>query len=151
VTTTALVLRVVLAAVLGGVLGLERELRGKAAGVRTNTLVAVGAALFMIVSIRLGQMEGGSVDRIAAQVVTGVGFLGGGAILRSSRSVHGMTTAATIWVNAAVGMAAGAGLFAEAVTTTVIALIVLAALPSVERWAERRVNLPTPPQHRPDR
>jgi putative Mg2+ transporter-C (MgtC) family protein len=99
----------------------EREIRQKPAGLRTNILIALGSALLVAVSIAFGH-EGGTPDRIAAQVVTGIGFLGGGAILRSGKSVHGMTTAATIWVNAAVGMAAGAGLYA---TATVIALVVL--------------------------
>src|SRR5262249_45592445 len=109
-----------LAAGLGCAIGLDRELRKKPAGLRTNILITVGAALFTIVSIQLGQGAGGTVDRVAAQIVTGIGFLGGGAILRSGTSVHGMTTAATIWVNAAIGMATGAGLFTTAVAATVI-------------------------------
>ncbi len=105
-----LMLRLLLAAGLGAAIGVERELRQKPAGLRTNILIALGSALFVAVSIAFGH-AGGTPDRIAAQVVTGIGFLGGGAILRSGTSVHGMTTAATIWVNAAVGMAAGAGLY----------------------------------------
>src|SRR5690348_10737889 len=102
-----LTLRLLLAAGLGAAIGLEREYHRKPAGLRTNILIAVGAALFTIVSIALAR-NGGVPDRIAAQVVTGVGFLGGGAILTSGQHVHGMTTAATIWVNAAIGMTAGA-------------------------------------------
>ena len=109
-----LMLRLLLAAGLGAAIGVERELRQKPAGLRTNILIALGSALFVAISIAFGH-AGGTPDRIAAQVVTGIGFLGGGAILRSGTSVHGMTTAATIWVNAAVGMAAGAGLYAIAI------------------------------------
>src|SRR5262245_43782759 len=95
--------RLLLAAGLGAALGLEREYHQKPAGLRTNMLIALGSALFTTVSIRMGDI-GGSPDRITAQIVTGIGFLGGGAILRNRNSIHGMTTAATIWVNAAVGM-----------------------------------------------
>jgi MgtC family protein len=101
-------LRLALAAALGGAIGLEREYRRKPAGLRTNILIALGSALFSVLSFELGS-GAGSPDRIAAQIVTGIGFLGAGAILRSGASVHGLTTAATIWVNAAIGMAAGLG------------------------------------------
>jgi len=131
-----LLLRLVLAAVLGAAIGVERELRQKAAGLRTNILIALGSALFTVVSLELAQV-GGTPDRIAAQIVTGIGFLGAGSILRSGRSVHGMTTAATIWVNAAVGMAAGAGLYMIASVSTVITLIVLVILPFAERHLDR--------------
>jgi putative Mg2+ transporter-C (MgtC) family protein len=94
-STYDLVLRLLLAGGLGAVLGLEREARHKAAGLRTNILIALGAALFTITSIILTD-SGGSADRVAAQVVTGIGFLGAGAILRNRSGVHGMTTAATI-------------------------------------------------------
>src|SRR5213594_761228 len=92
VSATDLILRLLLAVGLGAALGLEREYRRKPAGLRTNVLIALGSAMFTIISIQLG--HGGTPDRIAAQVVTGMGFLGGGAILRSGNSVHGMTTAA---------------------------------------------------------
>src|SRR6266850_387749 len=103
-------LRLALAAGLGGAIGLEREYRRKPAGIRTNMLIGLGSALFAILSIELGTAAG-SPDRIAAQVVTGIGFLGAGAILRSGQNVHGLTTAATIWVNSAIGMATGLGLY----------------------------------------
>ena len=135
-----LMLRLLLAAGLGAAIGVEREMRQKPAGLRTNMLIALGSALLVAVSIAFGH-AGGTPDRVAAQVVTGIGFLGGGAILRSGKSVHGMTTAATIWVNAAVGMAAGAGLYAIAIAATVIALVVLAVLPPVERFFERRAGM----------
>ncbi len=103
----------------------------------------MGSALFALISVQIGA-AGHTPDRIAAQVVTGIGFLGGGAILRSGRNVHGMTTAATIWVNAAVGMAAGAGQFAVAIATTTITLVVLALLPPVETYFERRAGITNP-------
>jgi putative Mg2+ transporter-C (MgtC) family protein len=133
--TTNLALRLLLAAGLGAVIGLERELRQKPAGLRTNILIAVGSALFSIVSIRV---VGGSPDRIAAQIVSGVGFLGAGAIMRGRTNVHGMTTAATIWVNAAIGMAAGLGEPALATAATFLTLLVLCVLPPIEDYFERR-------------
>lgn len=130
-------LRLLLAAALGGAIGLEREYRHKPAGLRTNMLIALGSALFSVMSIDLGAAAG-SPDRIAAQVVTGIGFLGAGAILRSGENVHGLTTAATIWVNAAIGMAAGLGAYAVASVAAAITLVVLAFLPVTERLFERR-------------
>jgi putative Mg2+ transporter-C (MgtC) family protein len=130
-------LRLLLAAALGGAIGLEREYRHKPAGLRTNMLIALGSALFSVMSIDLGAAAG-SPDRIAAQVVTGIGFLGAGAILRSGENVHGLTTAATIWVNAAIGMAAGLGAYAVASVAAAITLVVLAFLPVMERLFERR-------------
>ncbi|MFL5921011.1 MAG: MgtC/SapB family protein [Gaiellaceae bacterium] len=126
-------LRVLIAAALGGAVGLERELRDREAGFRTHMLVSVGSALFTIVSaygFREFLVNGGSVvradpTRIAAQIVTGIGFLGAGAIIRQGLSVRGLTTAATLWVVAAIGMAAGAGYYSGAVITTLVALVSL--------------------------
>jgi len=128
-----IVLRVVLAAVLGGAIGLERELRDREAGLRTHLLVSVGAALFTMVSAyawtdwQFSQREGLVFDptRIAAQVVTGIGFLGAGAIIRQGLSVKGLTTAATLWVVAAIGMAAGVGYYEAAFVTTALVLVSL--------------------------
>jgi putative Mg2+ transporter-C (MgtC) family protein len=142
-TQLDMTLRLLLAAGLGGAIGIERELRRKPAGLRTNILIAFGAALFTMASIVLAG-PGGIPDRVAGNIVTGVGFLGGGAILRSRTGVHGMTTAATIWVNAAVGMAAGAGAATMAVTATAITLGVLALLPPIEAYIEHRAGLPNP-------
>jgi putative Mg2+ transporter-C (MgtC) family protein len=141
--------RLLLAAGLGAALGLERESRQKPAGLRTNILIALGSALFTTLSMSMGA-KGGTPDRITAQIVTGVGFLGGGAILRSGLTVHGMTTAATIWVNAAIGMAAGAGEFAMATATTMLTLLVLAVLPPLESYFARRggVGGEKPPRDR---
>jgi putative Mg2+ transporter-C (MgtC) family protein len=126
-------LRLVVAAALGGAVGLERELREREAGFRTHMLVAVGSALFTIVSaygFRDFLVNGGSViradpTRIAAQIVTGIGFLGAGAIIRQGLSVRGLTTAATLWVVAAIGLTAGAGYYSAAVITTAVALFSL--------------------------
>jgi putative Mg2+ transporter-C (MgtC) family protein len=126
-------LRVVLAGALGGAVGAERELREREAGLRTHMLVAVGAALFTIVSayawsdFSFSQRGGITFDptRIAAQIVTGIGFLGAGAIIRQGLSVRGLTTAASLWVVAAIGMASGAGYYSAAVITTVVVLISL--------------------------
>jgi putative Mg2+ transporter-C (MgtC) family protein len=126
-------LRVVLAGVLGGAVGAERELREREAGLRTHMLVAVGAALFTIVSayawsdFTFSQRGGITFDptRIAAQIVTGIGFLGAGAIIRQGLSIRGLTTAASLWVVAAIGMASGAGYYSAAVITTAIVLISL--------------------------
>ncbi len=136
-----LILRLLLAAGLGAAIGIEREYRRKPAGLRTNILIAVGSALFTILSVAIGRGSS-TPDRIAAQIVSGVGFLGGGAILRSGDSVHGMTTAATIWVNAAVGVAAGAGEYGLAASATALTLVVLALLPPIEAYFERRTGAP---------
>jgi putative Mg2+ transporter-C (MgtC) family protein len=137
-----LVTRLLIAAALTAMIGLEREYHRKPAGLRTNMLIGIGSALFTILSITFAQEGQGSADRVAAQIATGIGFLGAGAILRSEHSVHGLTTAATIWVNAAIGMAVGAGAYALAVATTAVTLVVLAVLPPIEaffeRWAKSR-------------
>jgi putative Mg2+ transporter-C (MgtC) family protein len=134
---TDVFLRLALAASLGGAIGLEREFRHKPAGLRTNMLIGLGSAVFAILSVQLGAAAG-SPDRIAAQVVTGIGFLGAGAILRSGQNVHGLTTAATIWVNAAIGTAVGVGAYSVAAGGATLTLVVLAFLPLMERmFAER--------------
>ena len=133
--------RLLLAAGLGAAIGLEREYRQKPAGLRTNILIAVGSALFTILSLEMTKGIGDT-SRVAGQIVTGIGFLGGGAILRNRDSVHGMTTAATIWVNAAVGVAAGMGQYALATFTVALTLLVLVALPPIEIYFERRAGWP---------
>ena len=143
---TDLAWRLLLAAGLGAAVGLEREYRQKPAGLRTNILIAVGSALFTILSLQMTQGVGDT-SRVAGQIVTGIGFLGGGAILRSGDSIHGMTTAATIWVNAAIGVAAGTGQFVLAAFATALTLVVLAVLPPIELYFERRAGWPD--RHRP--
>ncbi len=143
-----IVLRVGAAAVLGGAIGAEREIRERGAGFRTHMLVAVGAALFTLVSayawsdFHFSQSSGVTFDptRIAAQIVSGIGFLGAGAIIRQGLSVRGLTTAATLWVVAAIGMASGAGYYAAAVVTTVVALVSLWPLRLVAHWTLGRLR-----------
>ncbi len=128
---------VLLAVVLGAAIGLEREISGKAAGLRTNILICLGAAVFTIISEQMAE-SGGSVTRIAAQVVTGVGFLGAGAIIQDRGGVHGLTTAATIWLVASIGVACGAGFYSLAVMSTLIAVAVLTGLAKLAKPPERR-------------
>ena len=117
-----MVLRLALAGALGGVIGAEREYRGKVAGTRTHLLVALGSALMLRVS-RYGFSDPGDSGRVAAQIVSGIGFIGAGAIMVDRQSVHGLTTAAGIWVAAGIGMATAAGLYGLAIATTILALI----------------------------
>ena len=121
-------LRLALAAILGGMIGVERELRDREAGLRTHLLVAVGAALFTIAGAYGFGSSGVDPTRVAAQVVTGVGFLGAGAIIRQGLSVRGLTTAASLWLVAAIGMASGAGYWEGALIATLGALLVLGPL-----------------------
>ena len=117
-----MVLRLALAGALGGVIGAEREYRGKVAGTRTHLLVALGSALMLLVS-QHGFGAQGDPGRVAAQIVSGIGFIGAGAIMVDRKSVHGLTTAAGIWVAAGIGMATAAGLYGLAIATTILALI----------------------------
>lgn len=124
------VIGIILAVVFGAAIGLEREINGKAAGLRTNILICLGAAAFTIISKEMG---GVSITRISAQIVTGVGFIGAGAIIQDRGGVFGLTTAATIWLVASIGTACGAGLYTLAAITTLMAVLVLIGLGSVER------------------
>lgn len=116
--------RLLLAALLGAGVGYEREHADKPAGLRTHTLVSLGAALFTVVSL-YGFDGVGDPARVAAQIVTGIGFLGAGAILRNEATVKGLTTAASIWTTAAIGMAVGVGMYPMSVVTTLIVLAIL--------------------------
>jgi putative Mg2+ transporter-C (MgtC) family protein len=127
-----------LATLLGGAIGLERELSGKPAGLRTNILICIGAVMYTEFSIALATTSAADPTRVAAQIVTGVGFLGAGTILHSRGAVVGLTSAATIWVVAAIGVALGAARYLEALGSTALVLIVLAGLRWVERAVERR-------------
>jgi putative Mg2+ transporter-C (MgtC) family protein len=131
---TRITVRLTLAALLGGLIGYERESKGKAAGLRTHMLVALGAALFVFVVQHSG--DAGSVSRVIQGLITGIGFLGAGAILNNRRDPHirGLTTAAGIWMTAAIGVAAGLGRELTAILATVLALVVLAVLPRFELW-----------------
>lgn len=135
-----IVYRLSVAAILGGMIGIERELHGKVAGFRTHALVALGAAVFTVTSVHIFEVYGSQVPvdpgRIAAQIVSGVGFLGAGAIIRSHTGIHGLTTAAGIWTAAAIGLACGLGYFNVAVSGTVIALVILIAF----SWVGRKIG-----------
>ena len=137
-----LFVRLMLAVVLGGAIGWEREASGKPAGLRTNILICVGAALFTDLSIRFGGLaiEGAAWDpgRIAAQVVTGIGFLGAGTIIQARGTVTGLTTAATLWVVAGIGMSVGIGSYVEAAGATLLVLLVLVQLARMEDAIARR-------------
>ncbi len=143
-----LLLKLLLAVVLGGAVGLEREIAGKPAGLRTNILICVGAALLTDVSIEIsrGKLPGvqlGDPSRLAAQIVSGIGFIGAGTIMQARGTVTGLTSAATIWVVAAIGITVGAGLYLEAAGAGVLVALVLAGLGTMEhklRRAKRVMN-----------
>lgn len=132
--TNDFILRILIAALLGGIIGLEREYRAKEAGFRTHFLVALGSALFMIVSAHgfadalLSAEHRLDVSRIAAQVVSGIGFIGAGTIIFQRHAVRGLTTAAGLWVTAAIGLASGAGMYVIAAFATLLVLLCLEAL-----------------------
>ncbi len=125
--------KLLLASVLGGAIGLERQLRHKPAGLRTNMFICFGAAMFTILSRQLAGVESDSA-RIAAQIIPGIGFIGAGSILHARASVTGLTTAATLFVVASVGMAAGGGLYWTALLATVVILVSLVLLGRAEAW-----------------
>jgi putative Mg2+ transporter-C (MgtC) family protein len=130
-----MIARLVLAAVLGGIIGLERELKHRPAGLRTNMFMCFGSAMFTVLSIELGKPN--DTTRIAAQIIAGIGFIGAGSILRDKGGVTGLTTAATIFVVAGIGMASGGGLYMLAIFATILLYLALRIL----GWTERRFNL----------
>ncbi len=130
------VLEIGTALLMGLAIGVERQFGQHPAGLRTNALVCVGAALFVSLSRLMG--DAGSPTRIAAQVVSGIGFLGGGVILREGLSVKGMTTAATLWCSAAVGTLSGAGFPREALIGTVVILVTTVSLHPLSKWIDKR-------------
>src|SRR5579859_147109 len=129
------ILRLVLAAFLGGIIGLEREMKHRPAGLRTNMFICFGAAMFTILSAELGAP--GDQARITAQIIPGIGFIGAGSILHSKGGVSGLTTAATLFVVASIGMATGGGLYLPAIFATMLIFLALHLL----GWLERRLNL----------
>ena len=153
-----LLVKLLLAVFLGGIIGFERELAAKPAGLRTNILICVGAALLMDVSARIGLVDGvriGDPGRIAAQVVSGVGFIGAGTIMQTQGTVVGLTSAATIWVVAAIGLAVGAGHFVESLGAGLLVTFVLAGIGRLEIYVRRlrrvvtgtiRTRVGTPPE-----
>ena len=131
--------RLLLAAILGGALGFEREQKGKSAGIRTHMLVALGSALFVFIPEQLG-MHVADISRVLQGVIAGVGFLGAGTIIKGKEeeNVKGLTTAAGIWLTSAIGIAAGLGRESSAVLSTILALIILALVPRFAGLIERR-------------
>ena len=141
--TDNFLIRLIASSLLGGLIGLERDMHGRAAGLRTNMLVSLGSALFMLISVAIATIYSTSgagdtglrVDpsRIAAQIITGIGFLGAGTILKEGINVRGLTTSACLWVSAGIGMACGAGLFELAIMVTLLGLFTLIAVNWVEK------------------
>lgn len=142
VNDVEMIFRLILAAVLSGLVGYEREVHGRAAGLRTHILVCVGSTLIMLTSMHIFEIYRGhsTADpaRIAAQVVSGIGFLGAGTILRFKASVRGLTTAASLWTVAGVGLAVGSGLYIPAIITTILVLATLFFLTRIERLMIRK-------------
>lgn len=134
-------INLVAALVLGAVIGLERQLRQKSAGLRTNILVSMGAALYVLISLKMTAGGEGDVTRIIGQIVTGVGFIGGGIIFKKGADVHGLTTAATVWCSSAIGSMAGAGMITEAAIGAGLVLVVNVVLTRVDKLIERRRKL----------
>jgi putative Mg2+ transporter-C (MgtC) family protein len=149
-TQADLALRLTVGLLLGAVIGFERELHRQPAGFRTHSLVSLGAALFTVVGA-FG-FSGDAVDptRIAAQIVSGIGFIGAGTILQYRGAVRGLTTAASLWSVAAIGTAAGAGLYIVALVGTALILVILSVLDRVEDAARRRLQLPPDTYHGAD-
>jgi putative Mg2+ transporter-C (MgtC) family protein len=135
--TAQTLVRLILSAILGGVIGLEREIHHKPAGLRTNMFICFGSAMFTVLSWKLASQYPGDHTRIAAQIIPGIGFIGAGSILHARGSVSGLTTASTLFVVASIGMACGGGLYAPAILATLILLIALTLL----GMFEQRFNL----------
>jgi len=133
------VLRLLAALVAGVIIGFERQWHHKSAGLRTNTLVAIGSALFVLLSFEATD-KGGDPTRIIGQVVTGVGFLGGGIIFREGTNIHGLTSAATVWCSASIGCLAAGGYFMETFIGTGLILFINAILRPVDKWLTKRAE-----------
>jgi putative Mg2+ transporter-C (MgtC) family protein len=134
-----IILKILLAAMLGGIIGLERELSHKEAGLRTNILIAIGSALITVISFKIAALAAvADPARLTAQIVSGIGFLGAGAIIQARFAVHGLTTAATIWTVAAIGIAVGSGFYLLAFLVTLLVVIVLTAFKHLQAYIEKQ-------------
>lgn len=134
ISNNEVLLRLILTTVLGGLIGIEREYHNRPAGLRTHILVSLVSTLIMIVGIDIHERNGGTdPTRLAAQVVSGIGFLGAGTIIRTGSSIKGLTTAATLWANAGIGLAVGAGFYYASVLSVVIVLVTLFVLSKIEQ------------------
>lgn len=138
---TTIVIRLLMAALLGGILGFEREHKGKAAGIKTHMLVAIGSALFVLIPQQAGLSQS-ELSRVMQGIIAGIGFLGAGAILKGADEKHlkGLTTAAGIWLTAAIGVAVGLGRESSAILCTFIALLVLVIVPRITDGIESKNN-----------
>jgi putative Mg2+ transporter-C (MgtC) family protein len=133
-----IILKILLAAMLGGIIGLERELSHKEAGLRTNILIAIGSALITVLSFKIAAMtQSADPARLAAQIVSGIGFLGAGAIIQARFAVHGLTTAATIWTVAAIGIAVGSGFYLLAFLVAILVVVVLTVFKFLLAYLEK--------------
>ncbi|MEZ0182582.1 MULTISPECIES: MgtC/SapB family protein [Flavobacterium] len=138
-STTEFLTRLAAATLAGLIIGFERQWNHKETGLKTNTLVAIGAATFVLLSIKVADtVSNVDVTRITAQVVMGVGFLGAGVIFREGDNVHGLNSAATIWCSAAIGCIAASGYFVEALICTLMVIIINTAIEPIERWLKNR-------------
>lgn len=137
-----IIYRLILTVILSGLIGLEREIHGREAGLRTHILVGIGASLIMLTSIYIASQYGvgnpADPGRVAAGVVTGIGFIGAGTIIRSRASIKGLTTAASLWATAGIGLAIGSGFYLGALITTILILFSLIFLGRIERFIARR-------------
>ncbi|MCU0236614.1 MAG: MgtC/SapB family protein [Acidobacteria bacterium] len=135
----AVILKILLAAMLGGIIGLERELSHKEAGLRTNILIAIGSALITVLSLKTAALApGADPARLTAQIVSGIGFLGAGAIIQARFAVHGLTTAATIWTVAAIGIAVGSGFYLLAFVVAILVVVVLTVFKLLLAFLEKQ-------------
>lgn len=138
--TSEFILRLLAAMAAGGIVGLERELSNKSAGLKTNMLVAIGASIYVLINILVtAERPESDPTRIIGQIVTGIGFLGGGVILHRGVNVHGLTTAATIWCSAALGCLAGLGFFLETAIATIVVLVVNLAFKKLDNWFDEEI------------
>lgn len=138
-STTEFLTRLAAATLAGLIIGFERQWNHKETGLKTNTLVAIGATTFVLLSIKVADtVSNVDVTRITAQVVMGVGFLGAGVIFREGDNVHGLNSAATIWCSAAIGCIAASGYFVEALICTLMVIIINTAIEPIERWLKNR-------------
>lgn len=145
-STTDIIIRLLVAFILSGIIGAEREYFRKPAGLRTLVMVGLGSALFTLASFRIRDIFPGALadpGRIASQIVVGIGFLGAGAIIQSRGAILGLTTAATIFVTAAVGMLAGYGLYVEAIIATILTLLNFFGLSYVVRYIRNKSKVPS--------
>jgi putative Mg2+ transporter-C (MgtC) family protein len=147
VEMTRVIVRLVLAVAMGAIIGYEREITGKSAGLRTHMLVALGSALFVLAPLQI-QMEHDGISRVIQGLAAGIGFIGGGAILKLSdaREVRGLTTAAGIWLTAAVGVTVGLGRIGLALVSTLLTWIILSVIARLEWHMSRRKNEGAPPK-----